>query len=443
VDERVRVAVDAGWTTPAGAYDAFLRYTEGGSGRYRDLELTQSEHDVLLLFNAPARSDYDPARAIVFESEPRSTREAEFRYPFRPDEYLAFYDLERHHFVGEWFVHPSRLGASPEKTKTISTITSGIGVLPRHRLRRDFVADWLRRLDDLDDFGRSGAGFVARRGELADKADGLLPYRYTFAAENFVEPNYFTEKLLDPLLCECLVFYDGCPNLELHVDPDVFVAVDMTRPAEALETIREAIAADLWSARREALRGEGERLRIAMNPLEIARRLIHGEPNPWRAAPGPPEATLRHDPHGSFLGSAPDALAALRVPPGEAVVIGGRGMRFPELGFRDVELTRTHRLRPLVPGTALHGTAVAGAGPVAWAIDPPLFYVPGPHMLGAEGAPIVTRAARPGPYQAAERAIKRLPRGQRVARKLLDGAVLAYGAARSRRARRSSPPARG
>ena len=83
---------------------------------------------------------------------------------------------------------------------------------------------------------------------LHDKADGLLPYRYTFNAENSLEPNYFTEKVLDAILCECLCFYDGCPNLEAFLDPETFVRVPMDAPEEAIEIISDAIAAGEWSA---------------------------------------------------------------------------------------------------------------------------------------------------------------------------------------------------
>jgi hypothetical protein len=469
----ISVGVAAGWTNAEGAFRSFLKYAEDESGRWRDLRLTNGAHDVLLLFNAPDLVDYDPAATIVFESEPRSTREAEFRYPYGRSEYLAFYDLERHHFVGEWFVEPKHVSQSPLKTRTLSTITSGMGVLPRHRLRRDFVSHWLRRLPELEDFGRPSKDFLPRGGELRSKADGLLPYRYTFAAENSFEPNYFTEKLLDALLCETLPFYDGCPNLELFVDRDAFVRVDMTRPEDALSVIRESIDSDLWSSRRDVLRSERERLFVDMNPLEIARKLIHGEPTAWRRATAFPaprggmpvrlapiqpmdpesafgiledaaravEPTLIFDRAGSFLQDAaeviPGVIAAL--PDRGAILLGGIGTRFPSVSIGERRLEGQYRIRRLLPERDVHGSCIlitpAAASRVVesrqWPIpldcltmrvlDPPVFYVPGPHLSAdAERPPIAYSRSAPGWRDALHASIKHLPRGQRIARGLVD-----------------------
>lgn len=484
----IRLRVAAGWTNDEGAFRTFVRYAEDETGRWRDLRLTRGDYDVLLLFNAPNHVEYDPSRTIVFESEPQSTRQAEFRYPYRPDEYLAFYDLERHHFVGEWFVDPGQVSSSPKKTRTLSTITSGIGVLPRHRLRKDFVARWLRTLPELEDFGRPSPGFEPRRGPLHHKEEGLLPYRYTFAAENSVEPNYFTEKILDPLLCETLSFYDGCPNLELFVDPGAFVRVDMARPEEALAIMREAIDSDLWSERRDILRAERERLLIQMNPLEIARKLIHGEPTGWRASmssgvssclppiiPAPLDPrdrvacrallkqasrrtrpTLVFDLQGRFLEDAQRliASAAASLPPEGGVLLGGVGMRFSSVSLRKQTLPNPHRLRRMVPGPRLRGTCILitpraasrlleshsgwpinlGCLPTVHVVDPPVFYVAGPHMtsLQAERPPVVYLDFRCGWYERLRDAVKRLPRGQRIARGLIDAAWLASEAWRRR-----------
>jgi glycosyl transferase family 10 (putative fucosyltransferase) len=469
----IRVGVAAGWTNAEEAFRSFLRYAEDETGRWRDLRLTNGEHDVLLLFNAPDISDYDPATTIVFESEPRSTREAEFRYPYDRDEYLAFYDLERHHFVGEWFVEPQQVSQSPLKLRTLSTITSGIGVLPRHRLRRDFVSHWLRKLPELEDFGRATADFQPRGGELRRKADGLLPYKYTFAAENSLEPNYFTEKLLDALLCETLPFYDGCPNLELFVDRDAFVRVDMSRPKDALSIIRESIDSDVWSTRRDVLRSERERLIIELNPLEIARKLIHGEPTAWGRPevpalsaglpiclapvdPGDRESvsrviasashagtpTLIFDRDGSFLQDADGVIASAiaALPEGGAIVVGGTGTRFPSVSIREPRAASGYRIRRLVPGRGIHASSILITPQAAsrlgesrnWpvhldalgkvrALDPPVFYVPGPHMSAkAERPPVAHRQGAPGWHDTLQASIKRLPRGQRIARGLVD-----------------------
>ena len=54
-----------------------------------------------------------------------------------------------------------------------------------------------------------GGGYKA----FKQKADGLAPYRYSVVIENVRERNYFTEKLIDALLCGTVPIYWGCPNI--------------------------------------------------------------------------------------------------------------------------------------------------------------------------------------------------------------------------------------
>jgi hypothetical protein len=50
------------------------------------------------------------------------------------------------------------------------------------------------------------------------KAEGLAPYRYSLIIENVQERNYFTEKLVDAVLCRTVPIYWGCPNIGDFMD---------------------------------------------------------------------------------------------------------------------------------------------------------------------------------------------------------------------------------
>lgn len=52
-----------------------------------------------------------------------------------------------------------------------------------------------------------------------DKQDGLAPYKFSVVIENTQEPNYFTEKIVDAVLCETVPIYWGCPNIAEFFDP--------------------------------------------------------------------------------------------------------------------------------------------------------------------------------------------------------------------------------
>jgi len=97
------------------------------------------------------------------------------------------------------------------KTKACSLIASGKQDLKGHKLRHQIVA-WVREKgSDVDVLGRGFSPF-----EL--KQEGLLPYHYSVVIENVQEDDYFTEKLLDCLLCNTLPIYWGAPNIGDYFD---------------------------------------------------------------------------------------------------------------------------------------------------------------------------------------------------------------------------------
>lgn len=101
---------------------------------------------------------------------------------------------------------------SIKKTKSCSLIASSKRDSTGHKLRHAIV-DWVRGTSqDVDIMGRGYLPFDR-------KSDGLAPYRYSVVIENMQEPNYFSEKLVDAVLCDTVPIYWGCPNLDRFVDP--------------------------------------------------------------------------------------------------------------------------------------------------------------------------------------------------------------------------------
>ena len=83
----------------------------------------------------------------------------------------------------------------------------------------------------MDVLGRGYAPFDS-------KADGLAPFRFSVIIENVRERNYFTEKLVDAILCETVPIYWGCPNIGDFIDPACMIQCDSE--AEVLAAIRDA-----------------------------------------------------------------------------------------------------------------------------------------------------------------------------------------------------------
>jgi hypothetical protein len=131
----------------------------------------------------------------------------------------------------------------PEKTRPVSAIASTLAALPGHRARLRFLA----RLDvpELDRFGRGIR-------PLADKWDGLAPYRYSLAIENIVTRNYWSEKLADCFLAWTVPIYAGCPNLEEFFPAESFVRIDVDDP-DAPRIVAETVRREPSAAQREAV----------------------------------------------------------------------------------------------------------------------------------------------------------------------------------------------
>lgn len=115
------------------------------------------------------------------------------------------------------------------KSRNMSLIASSKRDLEGHELRHDTV-EWTSAEGlDLDVMGRGYKPFEK-------KSDGLAPYRFSVVIENVREPNYFTEKLVDAVLCETVPIYWGCPNLERFMDTGGMML------CESREDLRAAIA---------------------------------------------------------------------------------------------------------------------------------------------------------------------------------------------------------
>ncbi|OAN80585.1 hypothetical protein A8B82_00615 [Sulfitobacter sp. EhC04] len=93
-----------------------------------------------------------------------------------------------------------------EKTRHMSLIASAKRDTQGHLLRHDMVDLVKAERLDVDILGRGYAPF-------AEKSDGLAPYRFSVVIENIRERNYFTEKIVDAVLCETVPIYWGCPNI--------------------------------------------------------------------------------------------------------------------------------------------------------------------------------------------------------------------------------------
>jgi GR25 family glycosyltransferase involved in LPS biosynthesis len=224
------------------------------------IKFVESNPDYYVIINKPPNNEfYDRKKTIVMGMEPDTFTGDRWDWYGNKKDFLYFLD---HNSMNncEWWLDQSYHQLSttrPKKIKgdKISTIVSSQYVYPGHILRVDF----LKKVEDMlniDIFGWDNKHCLnSYRGYLPNgKDDGLIPYKYTFAAENISRPNFFTEKICDAILSECLCFYWGCPNLSEYISPLSYISLDITKPYESLQIIKDSIKNNEWEKRINIIR---------------------------------------------------------------------------------------------------------------------------------------------------------------------------------------------
>jgi hypothetical protein len=151
--------------------------------------------------------------------------------------------------------------ALPSKKYKLDRICSILGSKhfdPGHILRVEFVKKMERYFNDdiIDIYGyKNYHNLKYYKSPLPNDDKAIVSnYKYYFMCENNVKKNYATEKIWEPIICETLCFYWGCPNLEDYIDPKSFVRLDMNDMINSLKIIERAIKEDWWSQRIDIIR---------------------------------------------------------------------------------------------------------------------------------------------------------------------------------------------
>ena len=241
----------------------------GWSHLFKDCDLNfdcKEKVDYYVIFNY-THEYYVPEKTILFHMEPSSATKD---YGFFSDPKTLMYSA----------IHKNCLNVAELHIKTIpetecERLSKVVGILSTkygsegHRKRIDFVRNFEHH-GFIDIFGPSNNYNVCYRGNVPDeqKENCYKNYRYCFAVENSFEYNYATEKIWEPLVCECLVFYWGCPNLEEHLNPLCFVRLNLDETDIPL--IKKAIEEDWWSQRIDAIRAAKKKI---MNEYIIPKKI--------------------------------------------------------------------------------------------------------------------------------------------------------------------------
>ena len=268
--------------------------------RWKDIEITWTDTNIdyyVIINSPPSNSFYEPSKTIIFQMEPWVYDPAklwgvktwgEWACP-DPAKFMQVHTHKTHLNNVQWQINypfysleKEKLDIFNNKLDIVSTICSSKNFDEGHILRNKFIKYIENNVDSkiLNVFGKENYhNFKSYIGPLLndDKLNGLAPYKYSFAAENNSENNYATEKIWEPILCECLCFYCGCPNLEDYIDPKAFVRLPIDNFDEAISIIKQAIKEDWWSQRIDIIRKEKQKILNEMAFFPTLEKIIHSK----------------------------------------------------------------------------------------------------------------------------------------------------------------------
>lgn len=277
--KKKKVLLLCNWATPKGIADQWNRMTKGNY-TWNDIEIIwtgQPDYHVILNTPGYTMAPYDPAKTLIFHMEPNMSDAKLWNRWSNPKGFMKVFTHETDYANFDWHISKNynelceNLDSSL-KTEILSTVLSKKYTDPGHMRRIDFVKFLEKNNVKIDVYGNNFWNYKNYKGSLPiyEKDNALIPYKYTFNAENTFKKNYFTEKLIDGILCECLVFYCGCYNIRDFIDEKAYVYLSLENFQKDMETIEKAIKEDWYSQRLPYIRKAKQKI---LNELQFFPRL--------------------------------------------------------------------------------------------------------------------------------------------------------------------------
>jgi hypothetical protein len=123
------------------------------------------------------------------------------------------------HFGYMWYSNPKRDIVT--KTKLMSIIVSEKHWAPGHAYRHTLIEKIIEANLPIDIYGKGSMKYSHKsnnvKGEFND-AEPYENYMYSICIENFTSNHYFSEKIMSPMLHNCMPIYLGCKQIHEYFD---------------------------------------------------------------------------------------------------------------------------------------------------------------------------------------------------------------------------------
>lgn len=283
----IRIKLLCHWETPSQVRETWNKMSQNGDYTWNNIKLVlDHDPDYFVVINAPLNGEeVNTEKTIVFRMEPYmdTTNNDIWGEWANPDPKKFFrvcsHDKDYNNICWELSSTYQQLKTMKiEKTESVlSTILSHKYTNPGHIKRVDFVKFMEKKGFPVHVFGSDRWGYKDYKGPLPphDKNNGLFPYKYIFNCENNNIKNYFTEKLIDGILAECLVFYSGCYNVPEFIDERAYVYLELSNFEEDYKKVKDAIENNLWEERLPYIRKEKAKILEYLQFFPRLERIIN------------------------------------------------------------------------------------------------------------------------------------------------------------------------
>ncbi len=129
-----------------------------------------------------------------------------------------------------------------KKNKLISVFCSNKVFTEGHRARFNFCKTLKSHFKDKLDWFGNGVR------PIENKWDGVAPYKYHISLENFRGDDYWTEKLMDPLMVLTHPIYCGATNIDQYFTKNHITEIDIKYPKTAIYKIEKLIEEDFYES---------------------------------------------------------------------------------------------------------------------------------------------------------------------------------------------------
>lgn len=287
--DKLKVRFSGFWTNDATLY-SYIKLFANGADIWKNLSITLSnDFDFLIILTRPY--DYrileglPTHKVVLFLTEPIVSPNVDQKLI---EKYIFF--SWKYFFLPTWsqvtLLQRKQIWSQTaiQKDQLISTVCSEILIISEdfkgyfHRLR---FLDYIDKNSNnfIHHYGRLSSGrifkkFSCYKGEIENKYDALIPYKYHLNCENSYQQGYFTEKLVDALFAECLCFYCGHKNIDKIIDDRAYIRLNLEEPEQSFQTIIQAIENNEYEQRLTYIRKEKKRLLNELNPLNLVLQLV-------------------------------------------------------------------------------------------------------------------------------------------------------------------------